>query len=99
MTVTFGGTLTGTGLAADMQKGIIDCFRSLPISRSAVVVGRTASDVIYNALSLIIMALAGLLVGLQIHNGVFSAVLWFRSATAVRLRHVVDHALRQSARE
>ena len=50
--------LTGAGLADDMQKGIIDRFRSLPMSRSAVVFGRTASDVIYNVLSLIIMALA-----------------------------------------
>ena len=70
LTLTFGATFTGAGLAEDMQKGIIDRFRSLPISRSAVVFGRTASDVIYNVLSLIIMALAGLLVGWRIHNGI-----------------------------
>ena len=47
-TVIFGSTFTGAGLAEDMTKGIIDRFRSLPMSRSAVLVGRTASDILYN---------------------------------------------------
>jgi ABC transporter DrrB family efflux protein len=74
-TVVFGATFTGAGLADDMQKGIIDRFRSLPMSRAAVLVGRTASDVIYNLLSLVIMALTGLIVGWRIHNGAVDA-LW-----------------------
>ena len=41
LTVTFGASFTAAGLADDMQKGIIDRFRSLPMSRSAVVFGRT----------------------------------------------------------
>jgi ABC transporter DrrB family efflux protein len=77
MTLVFGATLTGAGLADDMQKGIIDRFRSLPMSQSAVVFGRTASDVIYNVLSLIIMTLTGLIVGWRIHNGLGSALLGF----------------------
>ena len=77
MTLIFGATLTGAGLADDMQKGIIDRFRSLPMSRSAVVFGRTASDVIYNVLTLIIMALTGLIVGWRIHDGIGSALLGF----------------------
>lgn len=77
MTLTFGSTFTGAGLADDMQKGIIDRFRSLPMARSAVVVGRTASDVIYNVLSLIVMAGAGLLVGWRINTGVTDAMLGF----------------------
>ena len=76
-TVIFGATFTGAGLAEDMQKGIIDRFRSLPMSRSAVVFGRTASDVVYNVLSLIIMALTGLIVGWRIHTGVVDALLGF----------------------
>ncbi len=76
-TVIFGATFTGAGLAEDMQKGIIDRFRSLPMSRSAVLVGRTASDVIYNAASLIIMALSGLIVGWRIHSGIFDALVGF----------------------
>ena len=76
-TVIFGATFTGAGLAEDMQKGIIDRFRALPMSRSAVLVGRTSSDVIYNVLSLLIMALTGLIVGWRIHNGVLEAAFGF----------------------
>jgi ABC transporter DrrB family efflux protein len=76
-TVLFGATFTGAGLADDMQKGIIDRFRSLPMSRSAVLVGRTASDVIYNVLSIIIMSVAGLLVGWRIHNSLLEALAGF----------------------
>ncbi len=67
-TVVFGSTFTGAGLAEDMEKGIIDRFRSLPMSRSAVLVGRTASDIVYNVLSIAIMSLTGLLVGWRIHT-------------------------------
>lgn len=76
-TVIFGATFTGAGLADDMQKGIISRFRALPMSRSAVLVGRTASDVIYNVLSLAIMALTGLVVGWRIHTGPIDAAIGF----------------------
>ncbi|HEX5696829.1 MAG TPA: ABC transporter permease [Acidimicrobiia bacterium] len=76
-TVIFGATFTGAGLADDMQKGIIDRFRSLPMARSAVLVGRTASDIIYNALSITIMSLTGLLVGWGIRTSVAEAALGF----------------------
>jgi len=76
-TVVFGATFTGVGLADDMQKGIIDRFRSLPMSRSAVLVGRTASDIIYNLISLTIMALTGLVVGWRINNGFLDAAVAF----------------------
>ncbi|MEX0864158.1 MAG: ABC transporter permease [Acidimicrobiia bacterium] len=76
-TVVFGATFTGAGLADDMQKGIINRFRSLPMSRAAVVLGRTASDVVYNVLSLIIMALSGLVVGWRIHDGILNALTGF----------------------
>ncbi|WP_141014941.1 ABC transporter permease [Nocardioides sambongensis] len=76
-TVVFGATFTGAGLAEDMQKGIIDRFRSLPMSSSAVLVGRTTSDVVYNVLSLIIMALTGLLVGWRIREGFVDALAGF----------------------
>ena len=73
-TVIFGATFTGAGLAEDMQKGIIDRFRSLPMSDSAVLVGRTVSDVVYNVLSLLIMGLTGLLVGWRIRSSLLDAV-------------------------
>lgn len=76
-TVVFGAVFTGAGLAEDMQKGIIDRFRSLPMSPAAVLVGRTTSDVVYNVLSLIIMALTGLLVGWRIREGAIDALAGF----------------------
>lgn len=76
-TVMFGATFTGAGIAEDMQKGIIDRFKSLPMSRSAVLAGRTVSDVIYNVLSLAIMAVTGLLVGWRIRGSILDAALGF----------------------
>jgi ABC transporter DrrB family efflux protein len=76
-TVTFGATLTGAGLADDMKKGIIDRFRSLPMSRSAVLIGRTVSDVANNVLVVIVMSLTGLVVGWRIRNSVGDAVVGF----------------------
>ncbi len=73
-TVVFGATFTGAGLAEDMQKGIISRFRSLPMSRSAVLVGRTASDIVYNVLSVAIMSLTGLLVGWRIRGSLLDAI-------------------------
>jgi ABC-2 type transport system permease protein len=76
-TVVFGSTFTGAGIAEDMSKGIIDRFRSLPMSRSAVLAGRTASDVVYNVLSIGIMALTGLLVGWRTHTSFFEILAGF----------------------
>jgi ABC-2 type transport system permease protein len=73
-TVLFGSTFTGAGLAEDITKGIIDRFRSLPMSRSAVLVGRTASDIVYNATSIFVMTITGLIVGWRIHTGAFDAI-------------------------
>ncbi len=76
-TVVFGATYTGASLAEDMQKGIIDRFRSLPMSRSAVLLGRTASDIFYNVVSITIMALTGLVVGWRIRGSFLDAVVGF----------------------
>ena len=76
-TVMFGATFTGVGIAEDMDKGIINRFRSLPMSGSAVLTGRTASDVIYNVLSITMMALTGLLVGWRIRGSFLDAALGF----------------------
>jgi len=76
-TVVFGASYTGAALAEDMQKGIIDRFRSLPMSRAAVLLGRTASDVLYNVLSITIMSLTGLLVGWTIRTSVWEAIAGF----------------------
>ena len=62
-TMSFGGFVTALGLAEDLKKGLIDRFRSLPMSRSAVLAGRTLADVATNVVSLVIMIGVGLLVG------------------------------------
>ncbi|TCK26993.1 ABC transporter permease [Pseudonocardia endophytica] len=74
-TVVFGATFTGVGLAEDVKKGIIDRFRSLPMAPSAVLVGRTLSDVLYNVITLVVMSLTGLIVGWSINTSVLEA-LW-----------------------
>jgi ABC-2 type transport system permease protein len=74
-TVVFGATFTGVGLAEDVKKGIIDRFRSLPMAPSAVLVGRTLSDVLYNVITLVVMSLTGLLVGWSINTS-FLEALW-----------------------
>jgi len=76
-TVVFGATFTGAGIADDMQKGIIDRFRSLPMSRTSMLLGRTASDVLLNALSVTVMSLTGLLVGWRIRESFLEAVAGF----------------------
>lgn len=73
-TVIFGATFTGAGLAEDMTKGIIDRFRSLPMSRTAVLAGRTGSDILYNSLSIILMGITGLIVGWRIRTGPIEAI-------------------------
>ncbi len=76
-TVIFGATTTGSGLADDIQKGIVDRFRSLPMSRSAVLVGRTTSDVLNNVLVVVIMSVTGLIIGWRIRTSVGEALAGF----------------------
>jgi ABC-2 type transport system permease protein/oleandomycin transport system permease protein len=61
--IAFGGFTTALGLSEDVKKGIIDRFRSLPMSRAAVLVGRTLSDVALNCLSLVVLLSVGFLAG------------------------------------
>ncbi|GAA1998822.1 ABC transporter permease [Nakamurella flavida] len=76
-TVIFGSTFTGTSLAEDLQKGLIDRFRSLPMARSAVLVGRTSADVGINLVTIAVMTVTGLLVGWRIHSGLLHALAGF----------------------
>ena len=76
-TVAFTLAGTASGLAEDMGKGLIDRFRSLPISRSAVVVGRTLGDSLLNIVVLTVMGIAGYLVGWRPTGGLFNTALAF----------------------
>jgi ABC transporter DrrB family efflux protein len=68
-TVAFGSFTTGVGLAEDLQRGLIDRFRSLPMSRAAVLVGRTLSDLVRNFFTGVVMFGVGLLVGFSPKGG------------------------------
>ena len=61
--IAFGGFVTALGLSEDVKKGLIDRFRSLPMSRAAVLMGRTFSDVLLNCLSLCVLFAVGFLAG------------------------------------
>jgi ABC-2 type transport system permease protein len=76
-TVAFGAGITAIGLADDLQKGIVDRFRSLPMSRAAVLVGRTTSDLLNNVFVVAVMAVTGLIVGWRIHEGFWRGVAGF----------------------
>ena len=67
-TIVFAAGTTAIGMTDDIQKGIIDRFRSLPMTRSAVLIGRTFSDVIYNAGILVVLMLSGLFVGWRVDD-------------------------------
>jgi ABC transporter DrrB family efflux protein len=64
-TLIFACMTSGIGLAYDLQKGLIDRFRSLPMSRSAVVAGRTITDLLRGILAVAIMFVVGLAVGFR----------------------------------
>ncbi|HVM66644.1 MAG TPA: ABC transporter permease [Acidimicrobiales bacterium] len=69
-TVTFGAVQTGVGLADDLQKGLIERFRSLPMARSAVLAGRTLADTLRNLFVIILMIAVGFAVGFRLHTNV-----------------------------
>ncbi len=73
-TAIFGSTQTGIGLAEDLNAGIIDRFRSLPMARSAVLAGRTTADLFRNLFVVILMTAVGYLVGFRFQGGPILAV-------------------------
>lgn len=73
-TSIFGSTQTGVSLAEDMGKGLIDRFRSLPMSRSAVLVGRTVSDAARNLFVVLLMTTVGYIIGFRFQAGPIKAI-------------------------
>ena len=67
-TVVFGSTYSGSAMAQDLKDGIIDRFRTLPMSPAAVLVGRTNGDMLINASSMAVMMLTGFIVGWRIRS-------------------------------
>jgi ABC-2 type transport system permease protein/oleandomycin transport system permease protein len=70
----FGSTTTAIGLAEDLKKGLVDRFRSLPMARSAVLVGRTTADLIKNLALVTVMIAMGYGVGFRFSNGIVPAL-------------------------
>lgn len=81
-TIVFSATNTTVGLANDLSKGMIDRFRSLPMSRGAVLAGRTLSDAVRGLLTILIMVVIGYLIGYRFQNGVAAGVAGILLATA-----------------
>lgn len=73
--VVFAATATSVGLTEDLQAGVIDRFRSLPMARSAVLAGRTFADVARAGFVISLMTAVGYLIGFRPLNGFFSLVL------------------------
>jgi ABC-2 type transport system permease protein/oleandomycin transport system permease protein len=70
----FGGFVTALGLSEDLNKGLIDRFRSLPTSRASVLAGRTFADIVTNGVSILVLLGTGLIIGFSFHTDVVQAV-------------------------
>ncbi len=68
---------TAAGVSGDLHNGLVDRFRSLPMSRFAVLLGRTVSDLLMTALSCVVMAVVGALIGWRAHNGLLRVAAGF----------------------
>ncbi len=87
--VGFGGIGTAVGLSEDLQKGLIERFRALPMARSAVLAGRTTADLVRNVFVLLLMTGVGALVGFDFPNGALGLHRRLRAGAALRLRAAV----------
>ena len=68
-TTIFGATQTGTGLAEDLQKGMVDRYRSLPMARSAFLGGRIVAETLVNIFVACLMLGVGYIIGMRFHGG------------------------------
>ena len=76
-TIVFSAFVVAAGITNDIEKGIIDRFRSLPISRSSVLIGRSVAGLIHSSIGIVVMALTGLAIGWRIRGSVAEAALAF----------------------
>lgn len=76
-TMIFSSAVVAMGLTNDLQKGIVDRLKSLPISRSSVLVGRSISSLIHSSIGIAVMGVTGVLIGWRIRDGVVNGVLAF----------------------
>lgn len=74
MTMLYGMGATGTAIAYDAGRGVVDRFRSMPVARSALLTGRSAADLLRALLEMTVLVVCGLLVGWQWHRGIGTAL-------------------------
>lgn len=74
-TMAFASFVVAIGLNTDIDKGIVDRFRSLPISRSSVLIGRSVSSLIHSSIGIVVMSVTGLVIGWRINDGLFAGLL------------------------
>src|SRR5205814_4488598 len=72
--VSFRATQTAVGLAEDLERGVVDRFRSMPMARSAVLAGRTLADLVRNVLIIGLMIVVGYIFGFRFHAGLPQAL-------------------------
>jgi ABC transporter DrrB family efflux protein len=75
--IVFTVFVVASGITSDMEKGVIDRFRSLPISRASVLIGRSISSLIHSSIGVVVMALTGVAIGWRIRGSVAEAALAF----------------------
>ncbi len=76
-TMVFSSFIVAIGLTNDLEKGIVDRLRSLPISRASILVGRSVSSLIHSSIGITVMAATGLLIGWRARNGVLETAAAF----------------------
>jgi ABC-2 type transport system permease protein/oleandomycin transport system permease protein len=72
--ISFGGFVTALAMADDRRKGLMDRFRSLPMSRAAVLAGRTLADLATNGFQLAVLTTVGVIVGFSFHAPVLHVI-------------------------
>ena len=96
--VTFRASMTAVGLSDDLKLGVIDRFRSMPMARSAVLIGRTAADLVRNVLIIVLMIIVGYIIGFRFQAGVAQALALHRARQRLRSRAELDLCLRRADR-
>ena len=94
--VAFRATQTAVGLSEDLERGVIDRFRSMPMARSAVLIGRTVADLVRNVLIIVLMTAVGYLIGFQLPGRAAERARVHRGRQRVRARAQLDLRVRRA---